>query len=1045
MRFFLLMVFALQLLSCFAYGQTKVSGTVTDAKDIGLPGVTVKVKGKSAGAITDANGRYSLNAGGDDVLVLTSIGFVTREVKVSNRENIDVQLTAAASTGLDEVVVVAYGTQKKGSVTGAIATVSNKELVKVSNNDLTNALTGRAPGVRVQQLSSEPGKFDNQIDIRGFSYVDPNQNNNILQLQTGGPLFVIDGVQRDQAAFNRLDANEVESVSVLKDATAAIYGVKAANGVILVTTRKGKAGDMNVFYSGQWGKQIITKYPSLSNAAQYATLYDEMQINNQISNQAQLTPPRFTAAQIADYQSGKLPGTNFLGLILNKTTTQKQQDITVSGGSEKLKYFLSGGYFNAGGLFRSDIQAEQKYNLRSNVQAELAKGLNLGVNLSFINDYSKGTSEAIWSLLANTWRIDPTEKAYANDNPLYLNQFQDAQLRNPLAETSEKLSGYARNTNKFFTSTFDLTYQIPFVQGLSAKGLYAYDNQSSFGKQFHKKYFQYSYLFDSNNAGYYSPNVHNAPSNLEEDYGQNTRKDLQLSLNYNRSFGKSTIGALALYEQIDRIYNSHSAYTQFIIDAVDQLAAGDHTTDKVNSGYSQNTNKSFIGKVNYDYAGKYLAEFGFRYDGSSNFPKNSRWGFFPYGSIGWRISEEPFIKDNLKFLDNLKLRASYGKLGDDQAAAFQFLTGYTYPSNGYQFGTGYTSGLGFQNSPNLNLTWYTSTTSDIGIEGSMLKGLLSFEADVFRRDRDGLLAYRNSTIPGTYGVNLPQVNLNSDRTQGFEFTLGHANKIGQLSYSVSANISYTRTENRYVEQNPSSNDYDYYRNSSQNRYNDIVWGYKAAGQFQSYQDIYKSPIQDGAGNRTVLPGDIKYTDLNGDGIIDGRDQTTLGNAHQKPNFYYGTTIDLAWKGFDFSVLFQGTAKYHVYYTDQLSAPFFNQANPISIFNDRWHRTDIFDPNSTWVPGKYPSTGERGNYQVSSFWLRDASYLRIKSMAIGYSFSNKILKKINVNKLRVFAQGYNIFTWTKGLNFIDPEYADNRLYSYNYPVTLNLNFGVQLTF
>ena len=1034
-----------QLLALGLYAQTKISGTVSDDTGNGLPGITVKVKGKTTGAVTDPKGQYTLSAGGQDVLVFTSLGFISQEVNVDNRTSINIRLASAGSTGLDEVIVVAYGTQKKGSVTGAISTVVNKDLVKVSNNDLTNALTGRAPGVRVQQLSSEPGKFDTQIDIRGFSYVNPNQGDNILQTQSGGPLFVVDGVQRDQAAFNRLDANEIESISVLKDATAAIYGVKAANGVILVTTKKGKAGGLQVNYTGQWGKQFITKYPALSTAAQYATLYDEMQINNQISNAQQITPPRFTQEQINDFRDGKATSTDFLGLILNKSSSQQQQDITISGGNEKTRYFLAGGFFNGGGLFTSDILAEKKYNLRSNIQTELFKGLSLGVNLSYINGYNNSTSEALWSILANTWRIDPTEKAYANDNPLYLAQFQDAQLRNPVAETYQDISGYSRNTDKFLTTTFDLTYQVPFVPGLSLKGLYAYDNQYSLGKSFHKKYFQYQYLFDADNQPYYNPSVYNAPSNLQEDYSQNVRKDAQFSINYQKVFGKHTVSGLALYEQIDRIYNSHSAYTQFIIDAVDQLAAGDHTTDKVNSGYSENTNRSYIGKLNYDFAGKYLAEFGFRYDGSSNFPANSRWGFFPYGSVGWRISEEPFLKDNVPAFDNLKLRGSYGKLGDDGAAAFQFLTGYTYPNNGYQFGTGWTSGLGFQNSPNLNLTWYTSTTADIGIEGSLWKGLLSFEVDVFRRNRQGLLAYRNSTIPGTYGVNLPQVNLNSDRTQGYELVLGHSSKVGALTYSVTANLTYTRTENRYVEQNPASSDNDYYRNSTQNRYNDIVWGYKALGQFQDYKDIYSSPIQDGAGNRTILPGDIKYQDITGDGIIDGRDQTVIGNAHQKPNFYYGTSIDLAYKGIDFSVLLQGTAKYSVYYTDQLSRPFYNGANPISIFNDRWHREDIFDPASPWIPGKYPSSGERGNYATSSFWLRDASYFRIKSIAVGYSLPQTVTQRLHIYKLRVFAQGYNILTWSKGLDFIDPEAPDNRLYGYNYPVTLNLNFGVQLTF
>ncbi|MGF7079311.1 SusC/RagA family TonB-linked outer membrane protein [Mucilaginibacter sp. UYCu711] len=1046
--YLLLVIIQVIAFNSYAQAQINVTGKVTDEKGLPLPGVSVLLKGTTTGSITNANGDYTLSADTKGTLTFRYLGYDEQTITIDGRNVINIGLLASKAKDLDEVIVVAYGSQKKPLVTGAISTVSGKDLVKVSNNDLTNALTGRAPGVRIQQLSSEPGKFDTQIDIRGFSYIDPNPGSNVLQTQTGGPLFIIDGVQRDKSGFDRLDANEVESISVLKDATAAIYGVKAANGVILVTTKKGSASALSVNYTGQWGRQIITKYPSLDNAYEYATIWDEQQINGFISGNQQLIQPRFTAAQLEDFKTGKSKSTDFLSLVLKKTTEQQQQNITVNGGGDKVRYFLSGGYFNGGGLYNSGILGEKKYNFRSDIQAELAKGLTFGTNLSYINSNSNSTSEDTWSILKNIWRIDPTEKIYANDNPDYLAQFVSG-LLHPIAETTQSFSGYNKNSDNYFTSTFDLTYKTPFLKGLTVKALFAYDKSYGLRKRFKKKFSQYDYLFTPApaNTPYYNANVQNNPSTLSEDFNQNVRIDEQFSINYDRSFGKNHINVLGLYEQIDRIFNSNTAQTQFIIDAVDQLAAGNRATDAINSGYSESANRSYVGKINYDYSGKYLAEFGFRYDGSSNFPPNSRWGFFPYGSLGWNISEESFIKNKFTFLDNLKLRATYGKSGDDQAAAFQFLTGYSYPSGGYQFGTGstYTGGLGFINSPNPNITWYTSKTADLGINASFWKGLLTVEGDIFRRDRSGLLAFRNSTIPGTYGVNLPQVNLNSDRTQGYEIALGHNNRIGGFTYSINSNVSFSRTQNIYVEQNPSSSDNDYYRNSTQNRYNDIVWGYKYVSHFQNQADIYASPIQDGAGNRTLLPGDLKYADLNGDNIIDAKDQTVIGNAHQKPAMFFGTSIDAAWRGIDFSMLLQGATKFYVYYQEQLGRPLFNNGNGITEFNDRWHRENIFDPTSPWIPGRYPSTGDRGNYAVSSFWLRDASYLRIKSLAVGYTFPAKLTSKYHIAKARLFAQGYNIATWTKGLDFVDPEYADNRLYSYNYPTTLNLNFGVQLTF
>ena len=1048
--------------SSIAVQQNKtISGKVTDSSGAPLPGVTVMIKGTTNGTITNADGKYTLpNVPGDANIVFSFVGMRPQEILSAGKTNIDVSLEEDA-IGIEEVVAVGYGTMKKGNLTGAIASVGSEDLVKVSLNDVTNTMTGRAPGVRVVQYSSEPGRFDSDIDIRGF----------------GTPLVIVDGVQRDKNGFDRLDPNEIESVSILKDASAAIYGVKAANGVVLVTTKKGTAGKMKVSYSGRTGVQIVTAFPEMCNSYQYATMFDEMFINNEISSRRDNGEPRYSAADIQGFKNGSLPSTDFLGLVMSNTANQQQHNVTLNGGTEKLKYFTSFGFFDEGGLLKSDALWAKKYNLRTNIKAEIAKGLNLGVNLGFINTVRNSSAGGPGWMNSYAWvlrsamSMRPTEPVYANNNPDYLQQFEDGE-DHPIALTNEEYSGYDKHQEKYITSTFDLEYKIPFVKGLSTKLMYAYDATIGFEKEFKKKYDQYIYDV---NADTYTPRTHDSPSNLTEDYWEGIRKNVQFALNYDNHFGNHNVSGVVLYEQVERINVAHRAYTEYIIDAVDQLNAGSTSSNRVYSGTLSKTreasdphvngetsNQSFVGKVNYDYSGKYLAEFSCRYDGSSMFPKDSRWGFFPAASVGWRISEESFIKDNVPFLDNLKLRASYGKLGDDGAAAYQFLTGYTYPSGVYQVGDRWLSGLGFKNSANPDLTWYTSETSDIGLEGSLWNGRLSFEFDVFRRDRDGLLAYRNTTIPATYGVNLPQENLNSDRTQGFEIVFGHKNKIGDLIYSVSANMSYARTKNRYVELTPSGNSYEKWRSTrdtgewdsaddhpvSLNRYNDIIMGYKTDGQFQSFDEIYASPIVDGAGNRTLLPGDIKYVDINKDNIIDAKDEVVIGRGGLKPAIYFGLNLSASWKNFDVSMLFQGATMYKVMYTDLLSRPFFwGRANPMNIFWDRWHREDVLDPNSNWIAGKYPSSGERQNYKMSDFWYRDGTYLRLKSLEIGYTLPKSLTQKVSIENCRIFANGYNLLTFTKGLDFIDPEYSAERyqVVDYSYPITMNINLGVQINF
>jgi TonB-linked SusC/RagA family outer membrane protein len=1063
-----------------------VTGKVVDEAGKPLPGAAIRVSGESTGVTTNPNGEFALSVpNSKSVLIVTYIGYVTKQLNVNGNKSLTIELVEDQKD-LGEVVVVAYGTQKRTSVTGAVGTVSASEIRKNAVSDITNTITGRTPGVRITQLSAQPGKFDSSIDIRGFATY---QNDGITPQPNGavgGPLFVIDGIPRAQADFARLDPNEIESFSVLKDATAAIYGLQAANGVILVTTKKGSVGKLKVDYNFQLGIARRGKIPQLSNAAEYTQLYDEKQFNDNLSGRQDPFTPLYSKQQVADYVSGKLPSTDWTAVIFKKQNAQQQHNLTLSGGSEKLQYFTSMGYFNEGGFLNSDIESSKKYNFRQSITATIFTGLTLNANIGF-NDVvytTPNTASGNIAALAGrtTWRYAPILSPYSNNDPNFPARLDPnvSQQQNLIPALDRNLGGYDDNNSRRFTSVFNLNYVIPFVQGLSARAAFAYDNNYSLDQTFNRAFNLYTYT-----GGVQVPTLNNAPSNFTERFDEGIKNDVQLGLNYQRSFGKHNLSLLALYETVYNASDFTQTYIQYSVDQFQTNNAGIATTAQVSGTKNANSNISYVGRLNYDYGGKYLAEAGFRYQGSSYFAPDNRYGFFPYGSVGYRISEEPFMK-KFTWLDNLKFRGSYGKLGDDVAAAQgfpSFLAGYNYPATGSTlapgaggstigsvFGTsGITKGVGFT-SVVPSLTWYVSKTADVAVEASFLKGLITIEADLFRRDRSGLLAGQIASIPGNFGAALPKVNLNSDRTQGYEITLGHHNRLGDFIYNVSANMGFSRTQYLHYEETAATDPYNNYRTKFSNRYFDQIFGYVVTGQFQNYQEIYSSPIQDGTGNRTILPGDWKYQDLNGDGVIDQRDQKVIANGGNRPLVYFGLTLDFQYKNFDLTALIQGATNYHITYQDQLGRPFYqSDSNPAELYFDRWHRTDLFDVNSPWIAGRFPSSGARQNYKDIGYtgignggngnasnttYLQygntrnvfDGTYARLKQMQIGYTLPRKILSKLHVNKLRIFATGYNLLTVnSKELDFVDPEYTDTRLYGYNYPLVRNYNIGAQLTF
>ena len=1006
-----------------------VSGVVSDALGP-VAGANIVEKGTTNGTITDMNGNFTLEVASNATLVISYIGYKEQEIAVNGQKTVNVTLLED-SQALDEVVVVGYGVQKRASVTGSVASIQAKDIATVKTPNVSNALAGKLPGLRAVQRSGAPGDDDASIDIRGF----------------GDALVIVDGVERD---FKQIDANDIESISILKDASAAVYGFKGANGVILVTTKKGEVGKPKINYNGYVGIQNITRYPEFYNGYEYAMLYNEAQQNIGVA-------APYSEEQLEQFRQG-IGTTDWYDEVIRNISPATYHNLSVSGGSEKVKYYFSLGMTDQEGIFKSKDYDYKKYNVRSNISAEIVKGFTVDLQLSGRLDTRNKFYEAE-PITRSLQMARPTFSIFANDNPDYWSNPGDK--GNPVHLSDIDNVGYDRRDRREFNGSIALNWQVPWIEGLSAKALFSYDYNNYYSRKWYKEYKEYTY--DAANDAYNVSGNHTI-SELTARNENYFRPNGQISLNYTNSFGKHDISALVLWEFYNDRKDILEAYRQFTIGAIDQIDAGD-LTNMDNSGTARvSAHAGLVGRVNYAYANKYLAEVSFRYDGSYKFAPDNRWGFFPAFSLGWRMSEEDFFKEALPMIDNFKIRGSYGKVGDEGVTgytdddenngkyrAYQYLQGYRYPSGNYVLGSGgLTNGAKDRGMPNYALTWYESKTANIGFEASAYQGLINVEFDYFIRKRSGLLTKRQLTLPTTFGQELPVENLNSDKNQGFELVVGHRHTIGDFSYDVKANFSTTRIYNEHVERAASANMYDDWRNNSNDRYKDIQWGKVCIGQFQSYEDILNSPIQDGNGNKSLMPGDLKYEDWNGDGIIDSKDDQPIGHG-STPRMYYGLNLYGSYKGFDLTVFFQGAAGHEVFMTGDFMAPFIQQGlgNGATIWLDRWHREDPSDPASEWIPGYMPAlrpTGFSANISNNTWTRKKANYLRLKTIELGYTLPKKLMQRVGIENLRVYVNSFNTATFTNRdgiMKYMDPE-NNNNAFRY-YPQMRTFNFGVNLTF
>lgn len=1022
-----------------------VTGTVVDGTGEAVIGANVRVEGDhTRGTITDINGNFKIEAAPKEKLIVSFIGYKDAVI-VASTTNLNITLKDNNEM-LEEVVVVGYGTQKKATLTGAVSAVNSKEISVTKNENVVNMLSGKIPGVRISQRSSQPGEFDNAIDIRGM----------------GEPLIVVDGIPRDKAYFSRMDANEIESVSVLKDASAAIYGVRAANGVILVTTKHGGTADgkFDITFSANYGWQQFLYVPETADAVTHMLLINEKTYNTtQTQNFFLRQAPTYSYDRIFEYSRNGRKGTNWTKELFNDNVPQQQYNVSVDGGSEKVKYFFNLGYLKQEGAYKFNSLNYDRWNFRSNVDAKITNRLRASVQLSGYMDEKNQPFTDIWAVYKKAWTYRPTSDAYIDgDHSLPAYDSEMLEPENPAAAINSDLSGYRREKRHNFNGSLALTYDIPGVKGLQAKAFYSYDYNTTNNTYYNRAYKLYSKNADGTMTTY---DCH-ADAYLKRQTDPSYGTVMQLSLNYDRKFGAHNINVLALFEEQYNQWENFYAQRSMLLDGEYLLYGENEGQIGKMDGAGDKTRRAFVGRMNYDYKGRYMVDFSLRYDGSSSFPKDSRWGLFPAVSVGWRASEETFIKNLVPFMSNLKIRASYGRMGDDGGASTYPQTAIAYQLDtngkiGYIYNGTFITGVSATAIPNPRLTWYTSDTYNAGIDFDLWNGKLSGTLEVYQRKRKGLLATSSAVIPGTVGASLPQENLESDQTYGWEISLGHRNNIAGVSYWVNGQISATKNRWDYHLDGQAGNSMEnWYRNDVSGRNKDIWFTYKEGGRFTNYEQIRYHNTTGANFGQSTLPGDYWYEDWNGDGVINDNDRHPMA-TYNLPVFNYGITMGAEWKGIDLSMNWQGAAGVYNSYDEVFTevGPF-NGGAVLDIYTDRWHTVnatdDPWNPNTQWVSGLYPATGH--SFNTGSTGIKNTSYIRLKTLELGYTLPKTWLAKAGIRNLRIYVNAYNLLTFT-GLDNIDPERPgrqggannnrDAGILFYNYPVNRTFNIGATLKF
>lgn len=1027
----------------------KVQGKVTDDQGQGIPGVSVLVKGTSIGTATDANGSYTIAApDGNGTLVFSFIGFIPQEVSINNRTTLDVKLLSDIKA-LSEVVVVGYGEQKKVTLTGAVATVKGTELQKSPSINLSNSIAGRMPGVIAMNASGEPGYDGSTIRIRGSNTLGNND-----------ALIVIDGVPARAGGLDRLNPQDIESMSVLKDASAAIYGSRAANGVILITTKHGKSGKPQLSYSFNQGWAQPTVLPKMASAAQYAEMVNEIDLYKLPSSEwtaasaafkqtGSFTRPNGTVVNasfkpddIKKFQDGSdpwgHPDTDWFGAALKTWSPQTKHNLQISGGSENVRYLGSLGYQNQDGYYKNSATGYKQYDFRLNVDAKVNKYVNTTIGVTGRQEnrfFPTKTAGSIFRMLIRGYPNKPAYWPNGKAGPDIENGEQPV-----LITTSE--TGYDRDTRYYLQSNGKVEVSVPWIKGLKITGSAAVDKYIQQTKTWQKPWYIYSWDYKTYEADGTTPVLTkvqkgpNAQPTLNQGSLDQVNILLQGLVSYDHSFGAHALTVLAGVTKETSNQTSFSAFRKYFNStAIDQLFAGGSSEKNNNGGAWERARLSYFGRVGYNFREKYLAEFLWRYDGSYMFPTNSRWGFFPGVTAGWRVSEEGFFKKNINFINNLKLRASWGQLGNDQVYFNNVLREYDYLPT-YAFGGGYVtnnqvSQTLYENGvPNTTLTWEVANNANLGLEGAVLNGRLFFEFDVFQNKRSNILWTRYASIPQSTGMTLPAQNLGKVSNKGWEFKVGYDDQVGDFHYSVSVNGGYAKNKIVFWDETPGAPEW---QRSTGHPMNTALF-YQYDGIFTTQADIDANTLDySGVGASTLRPGDMKFKDINADGKLNGDDQVRSEKNNQ-PRFQGGLNIALRYKNFDLSILLQGATGGQVFVQTESGTI----GNYLAYSYD--HRWTVDNPST-----KDPRTVDRNNQYFSNgntYWLKSTNYLRLKNLELGYNLQGVLMKKMGLSNVRLYVNGLNLATWDK-FDIFDPEATSGS--AQYYPQARVINTGLNVTF
>ncbi|WP_162850054.1 TonB-dependent receptor [Sphingobacterium yanglingense] len=993
------------LLSDLKAFQQEIRGQVLDSLQSPIAGVSVRIQGKEIGTVTDREGRFTVQANLGDQVNFSILGYKPYQQTITAYSPLVIILAADNST-LSEVVVLGFGqTQKKIAQTGAIASIGLKELKQSPTANVTNALAGRLPGLTAIQISGEPGNDRSQLLIRGRASFNGAE-----------PLITIDGVQKDYSAIGLLDVNEIENVTILKDASAtAIYGVKGANGVIIVTTRRGKEGKPTIGASVQTAVQNSIRLPKYLGSYEYALLANEAYLNDNPMG----TAP-YNSEALEAYRTGsdplKYPNIDWFDAMM-KPALQTQANFNIGGGSALARYFVNIGFTDQGGIYKTTENKQynprsnfKRYNFRSNIDVDFSPNFSMGLNLYGAIENKRDPNVSVPDLFWTLNQLPPNAFPIMYPTGFYA---ENGFFLNPARLLNE--TGYRESYNSSLSGMLSATRKLNFItEGLSVKGNYSFDGyfQNNFSrlKQVRRAVYKGSGDYnDENNYTYLGSDIPlSAPTSI---FNQNRDIWMDVSLNYQRKFANHDVTGLLLVNRTQKVLGNTIPYVS----------------------------QGIVSRLTYNYMYKYFFEANVGYNGTDNFAADKRYGIFPAFSAGWVLSEESFLKQNT-VVSFLKLRGSYGLTGSDLLNGRRWLFNSEFIRNqasGYLFGEQLYGVEGIYEGAmaNPDVTWETAKKANVGVELKLWNDLFSVTADVFSEKRNNILITRSS-VPGLIGMsgaNLPPANFGKVDNAGFEFEVGHKNRINALSYFINANMSYAK--NKIIFMDEENKPYDYMRATGKSL--GQIMGLEAIGFFKDEMDIRLSPSQYGK----LIPGDVKYRDRNGDGVIDDNDMGPIGKSNI-PEYFFGISGGVNWKNFDLSFLFQGAGNSSRTLVGGMAWEFYEGGKVREEHLNRW--TPENAENATWPALHYG--GNSNNHRSSSFFLEDNSYIRLKNLELGYTFKDvPFIKKANLSSIRIYANGMNLYTWTRAQKMMDPEYWAANTIGAIYPAQRIMNFGLTVGF